>query len=75
LKMNDGSEFMGIISSKTKTDIEIKMPGGSIQKIKLSSVKSMEQMKTSMMSAGLHTTMSQQEMADLLAYLDGLKRK
>ena len=45
------------------------------EKIKLASVKSMEQMKTSMMSAGLHTGMSQQEMADLLAYLDGLKRK
>jgi putative heme-binding domain-containing protein len=75
LKMNDGSETMGIISSKTKTDIELKMPGGIVQKIKLSSVKSMEQMKTSMMSAGLHTAMSQQEMADLLAYLDGLKRK
>ena len=75
LKMNDGSETMGIISSKTKTDIELKMPGGSVQKIKLASVKSMEQMKTSMMSAGLHTAMSQQEMADLLAYLDGLKRK
>lgn len=75
LKMNDGSETMGIISSKTKTDIELKMPGGIVQKIKLSSVKSMEQMKTSMMSAGLHTGMSQQEMADLLAYLDGLKRK
>ena len=75
LKMNDGSETMGIISSKTKTDIEIKMPGGIVQKIKLASVKSMEQMKTSMMSAGLHAAMSQQEMADLLAYLDGLKRK
>ena len=75
LKMNDGSETMGIISSKTKTDIELKMPGGIVQKIKLASVKSMEQMKTSMMSAGLHTVMSQQEMADLLAYLDGLKRK
>ncbi len=75
LKMNDGSETMGIISSKTKTDIELKMPSGSVQKIKLASVKSMEQMKTSMMPAGLHAAMSQQEMADLLAYLDGLKRK
>ena len=45
------------------------------EKIKLASVKSMEQMKTSMMPAGLHSAMSQQEMADLLAYLDGLKRK
>jgi len=75
LKMNDGSETMGIISSKTKTDLELKMPGGSVQKIKLASVKSMEQMKTSMMPSGLHAAMSQQEMADLLAYLDGLKRK
>ena len=75
LKMKDGSDMVGIISSKTKTEIELKMPGGMVQKIKTASVKSMEQTKASMMPAGLHTSMSAQEMADLLAYLDGLKRK
>ena len=28
LKMKDGTQYSGIISSKTETDIEIKMPGG-----------------------------------------------
>ncbi len=75
LKMKDGSDMVGIMASKTKTEIELKMPGGMVQKLKTSSVKSMEQMKVSMMPAGLHASMSAQEMADLLSYLDGLKRK
>jgi hypothetical protein len=35
----------------------------------------MKQLKESMMPEGLHTSMSNQDMANLLAYLDGLKKK
>ncbi len=74
IKMKDGSEMMGIISSKTNTEIEVKMPGGLVQKVKTSAVKSMEQMKVSMMPAGLHAAMSQQDLADLLGYLETKKK-
>jgi hypothetical protein len=75
IKLNDGSEITGIVSSKTKLEIEIKMPGGITQKIKTSNIKSLDQLKTSYMPSDLYSQMTKQELADLLAYLDSLKRK
>lgn len=74
IKLKDGSELAGIIASKTESDIEVRMPGGMVQKVKTSAVKSMEQMKVSMMPAGLHGGMSTQDMADLLGYLEAKKK-
>ncbi len=74
IKMKDGSELMGIISSKTNTEIEVRLPGGAVQKVKASSVKSMEQMKVSMMPVGLTAAMSAQDLADLLGYLESRKK-
>jgi len=75
IKLKDGSTLTGIISSKTETDIELKLPGGSSQPIKTSQVLSSTQLKESMMPEGLYKTMSTQGMADLLAYLQTLKKK
>jgi len=50
------------------------MPGGLVQKLKASSVKSMEQMKSSMMPEGLIENMGIQEVADLMAFLEQLKK-
>lgn len=75
LNMKDKSVLNGIIASKTETDIDLKLPGGSKQHIKTSNVASMKEMKESMMPEGLYTTMSTQDMANLLAYLEGLKKR
>ncbi len=75
LDMKDGSSLSGIIASKTETDIELKYPGGSIQKLKTSDVKKITELKESMMPETLHETMNGQEMGDLLAYLSLLKKK
>jgi putative membrane-bound dehydrogenase-like protein len=74
IDMKDGSTLTGIISTKTETDIELKYPGGSSQKIKTSDVKSMKQLKESMMPGGLHQVISHQDLADLLEYMANLKR-
>lgn len=74
VKTNDGSETAGIISSRTESEIELRLPGGSVQKISADNLRSLRMMKTSMMPEGLHTGMKTQELADLLAYLEGLKR-
>ena len=73
--MNDGSTLTGIISSKTETDIDLKFPGGSLQKIKTSDVKKVKELPESMMPANMFETMTKQELADLLAYLSSLKKK
>jgi putative membrane-bound dehydrogenase-like protein len=75
LKMKDGSTYSGIFASKTETDIDIKFPGGARKQLKTSDVKSMTAMKQSMMPEGLYQNMSSQDMANLLEYLSGLKKK
>jgi putative membrane-bound dehydrogenase-like protein len=73
VNMKDGSMYTGIISSRTETDIDLKMPGGVIQKIKTADVKNTVQKDESMMPA-MYQSMSKQELADLIAYLESLKK-
>jgi putative membrane-bound dehydrogenase-like protein len=73
--MKDKSVLNGIIASKTETDIDLKLPGGNKQHIKTSDVTSMKEMKLSMMPEGLYQTLNTQDMANLLAYLESLKKK
>jgi putative heme-binding domain-containing protein len=75
LSMKDGSKLTGIIASKTESDLELKLPGGNKQTIKASDVKSRKQLRESMMPDGLEQALSTQELADLLEYLDQLKKK
>jgi putative membrane-bound dehydrogenase-like protein len=75
LNLKDGSKLTGIISSKTESDIELKLPGGNKQSVKASDVQSMKKLPESMMPDGLEQTMSTQELSDLLEYLDQLKKK
>jgi putative heme-binding domain-containing protein len=74
IKMKDGSTNVGIIASRTETDIDLKMPGGATSKLKTKDVASMKQMDNSMMPSGLENTMSTQELADLVEYLMTLKK-
>lgn len=69
----DGTNYTGIVASKSESDIILKYPGGSRQTIKVADVQKSEQLKTSMMPAGLQQTMSAQELSDLLGYMEGLK--
>ena len=75
LKMKDGSTLSGILASKTETDIDIKFPGGARKQIKTADVQSLTQMKQSMMTEGLYNNMSTQDLANLLEYLSGLRKK
>ena len=75
VKLKDGSTLTGIITSKTETDIDMKFPGGAKQHIKTRDVKSMRELKESMMPEGLHESMSKQDLVNLLGYLENLKKK
>ena len=75
LNMKDKSKLTGIIASKTEADILLKYPGGATQKIKTKDVKTIEQLHESMMPAGLHEMMTNQELANLVQYLSSLKKK
>ncbi len=73
--MKDGVEYAGILASRTETDLDIKFPGGSRKRVKTSEVKRMTQMKKSIMTEGLYANMSNQDLADLVAWLITLKKK
>ena len=75
IDMKDGSSLMGIISSRTKTEIELKFPGGINQKIYTNNIKTIKAMTESLMPEGLHETMTKQEMADIIQYMATLKKK
>jgi putative heme-binding domain-containing protein len=75
IKLKDGTILRGIVTSKTETAWTIKLPDGSLQTQALSAIKSKKQLTNSLMLSGFHEAMTEQELADLVAYLMQLKRK
>jgi putative membrane-bound dehydrogenase-like protein len=75
ITMKNGDSFQGIIVSKNETDIALKLPGGTLQRIKTSGIKSIKQMEDSMMPTGLADGIKTQELVDLTEYLLTLKKK
>ncbi len=73
ITMKDGSVTNGIIASKTENDIDLKLPGGAVQKIKRTDIKSIKTPDRSMMP-DLHEAMTPQELADLIEFLSSLKK-
>jgi putative heme-binding domain-containing protein len=74
VKFKDGSTMQGIVASKTETDLTLKFPGGTSQSYKMSQVVTMKKMSESMMTAGLHESMTQTQLVDLVEYLSSLKK-
>ena len=75
IKLKDGSTLSGIISSKTETDVDLKFPGGNKLTLKRSDIQNMKKLNESLMPEGLHQSMTQQELADLLEFLKNQQRK
>ena len=74
LVMKNGSSLRGLLSDKSQTEFSVKLPGGTVNKVKASDVKLVKKLPASMIQ-DLHETMSKQDLADLLAYLSNLKKK
>jgi len=74
LIMKDGSTVKGLVSEKSPTEIGIKLPGGTVKKVKATDVKLIKVVPESMMP-DLHETMNKQQTADLIAYLSSLRKK
>lgn len=74
LQMKNGSTLQGLLAGKTEKEFEMKLPGGTVNKVKTSDVRLMKTLPVSMMPE-LHETISKQDLADLLAYMGTLKKK
>src|SRR5690606_7287199 len=66
IDLKDGSTMGGIISSRTETDIDLKLPDGSVVPVKTSDVAAITQLENSMMPAGLQHTMTKEDLVNLV---------
>jgi len=66
--------YSGYIESEDASTLTLRMPGGFSQPIPKEQIASMEEMSQSLMPEGLHQTMTEQELIDLVDYLTQLKQ-
>ena len=73
-QLKSGEEPYGLVASDTADEIAVKAIGGIVTRYKKSDVVKREQMKLSIMPAGLQQNMTTQELVDLVSYLSSLKK-
>ncbi len=74
LTTKDDSQLGGYLVSETDTNLSLRMPGGVTQSLALADIKKREDMAQSLMPPGLAATLNTQELADLVAYLQTLRK-
>ncbi|MEO5998750.1 MAG: PVC-type heme-binding CxxCH protein [Chitinophagaceae bacterium] len=75
IKLKDGNQLLGYVTSDTRDELAVKTMGGSVTKVKKSNIVSKKAYEHSLMPAGLVSSMKQQQVVDLIEYLSGLKKK
>jgi putative heme-binding domain-containing protein len=73
IETTDGKAFAGIIENESDNNVILKSPGGVVQTILKSNIKSMAPMPVSLMPEGLETSVNKDDMADLIEYIKTLK--
>jgi len=73
--MKDGNVAFGIIESETPDEISVKGPTGAVTKHAKVNIKGRVQQPISLMPPGLHLTVNENELVDLVEYLASLKKK
>jgi putative heme-binding domain-containing protein len=73
--MKDGNSAFGIIQSETDAELAVKGPTGAVTRHAKVGIKSRQQQPLSLMPPGLHLTIKEEELVDLIEYLASLKKK
>ena len=74
ITLNNGDVFQGYIESKTDDAVQLRIQSGQSVIIKNSDIKSRVDLDQSLMTEGLFRTFSQEELVDLVTYLQTLKK-
>jgi len=74
LTLKSGDEAYGLIVSDTADEVAVKAVGGIVTRYPKSDIVKREQMKLSIMPAGLQQAMTPQELVDLVEYLSSLTK-
>ena len=72
--MADGGKLVGYIESQTENDLTVRMMGGVSKTVKKADIEDRRALDESLMTAGLHQIMEQEELVDLVTYLKGLQK-
>lgn len=75
LETKTGDTLVGFLSSETDDEVTMQMAGGIARKVKANDIKSRKELEASLMPAGLAGLLHPLELADLVAYLESLKKK
>jgi putative membrane-bound dehydrogenase-like protein len=67
----DGRTLSGVLVSETATSVQLRMASGAEETLLRTQLAKLEALPNSLMPAGLEAAMSQQDLADLLAFLKG----
>ena len=67
--LNNGEELYGLIASETGNGLVFKLVDGSTREILRSEVQSLRSSQRSLMPDGLETSLTHQDLADLIHYL------
>ncbi len=70
--LKDGTEARGYVSSNTEDYVELTMMGGVSKRLAKSEIKTMTQIEGSLMTS-MAMTFEEQDLVDLVGYLQGLK--
>lgn len=73
IELKTGDSKAGFITARSDTELTIKMAGGLTEKIATAQITKTTTAPISMMPEGLLQTLTAQEAADILEYLNSLK--
>ena len=74
IELKNGDELYGLKISETENEISIKDLRGIVTRAKKSDIAKHQQLKSSIMPAGLQATLTTQEFVDLVEFLASLKK-
>ncbi|MDL5513179.1 PQQ-dependent sugar dehydrogenase [Arenibacter sp. M-2] len=72
-RMKDGKTYTGYVLSRTEDEITIKMMGGTQKTLELQDITEQQALEQSLMTQGLANIMPEEDLVDLVAYLETLK--
>ncbi|MEX2402181.1 MAG: PVC-type heme-binding CxxCH protein [Rhodothermales bacterium] len=73
VRLHDGGEVVGFIQSRTDEAVDVRVRSGVTQRYARSDIASISRLDASLMPEGLHRTMTENELVNLVEYLTTLR--
>lgn len=69
-----GAAYTGFVSAQTADELELRDIAGQVHKVKTADIATRQELEVSMMPPGLANSLSLQDLANLIGYLESLKQ-